>query len=334
MLPRILVFEFVTGGGLAQEELPDSLAEEGGLMLQTLVEQLASLSHFQIIVLLDWRCNQFEFPENIEIVLVNKNQSVYDLLPELMNTVNYVWPIAPEMDGVLHNITLLVEESGAGLLNSLSTAVALCSDKLITFQKLKQQGVAVVETLQLDMYSDEFSVLSVIKPKHGVGCLDSFLISNQNELKQIKKQIKQNADYVIQPYIKGESLSLSCLFKKGKAWLLCCNQQQVSVSRGQFQLRACIVNYHLNDLAVYQQLINQVAKIIPGLWGYVGIDFILSTQQQPLILEINPRLTTSYVGINQALGMNVANMIIEMLDGDPVIKKSRNQSVTLTLKKD
>jgi predicted ATP-grasp superfamily ATP-dependent carboligase len=36
--------------------------------------------------------------------------------------------------------------------------------------------------------------------------------------------------------------------------------------------------------------------VIPGLAGYVGIDLLLPDGGDPLIVEINPRLTTSYVG--------------------------------------
>lgn len=329
---KILVFEYITGGGLAQEELPESLAREGKLMLQTLAQELTALSCFQISILLDWRCMQFELSDNIEIIPVKKNQCIYDLLPALIDRSDYVWPIAPEMDNVLYKISTLVEErKNVQLLNSTSAAVAICSNKLSTFQTLKQHGVAVVETYQFSNNSQEFSGLCVIKPKDGAGCLNSFLITNKHEFQQICQKIEDKSNYVIQPYLKGDTLSLSCLFKDGNAWLLCCNQQQVLVRQGQFVLHACLVNIASEIKQSYQQLINQVADIIPGLWGYVGIDIILNPYNQAIILEINPRLTTSYTGIYQSLGINVAKAVINLLVKDAEFFINKNDQVTITI---
>jgi predicted ATP-grasp superfamily ATP-dependent carboligase len=47
------------------------------------------------------------------------------------------------------------------------------------------------------------------------------------------------------------------------------------------------------------------------LWGYAGIDLIL-TAGGPVILEINPRLTTSYVGLRQATGENPATLMLDL----------------------
>ena len=59
----------------------------------------------------------------------------------------------------------------------------------------------------------------------------------------------------------------------------------------------------------------RIAKAFPGLWGYVGIDLI-DSPAGPLVLEINPRLTTSYVGLAAAIGGNPAGMVLAMLAAD------------------
>ena len=46
-------------------------------------------------------------------------------------------------------------------------------------------------------------------------------------------------------------------------------------------------------------------------WGYVGVDFLLGAEG-PLVLEVNPRLTTSYCALPAALGRNVAAMALEL----------------------
>jgi len=56
-----------------------------------------------------------------------------------------------------------------------------------------------------------------------------------------------------------------------------------------------------------------VAQAIPGLWGYVGIDLV-DTADGPQVIEINPRLTTSYCGLASALGINPAARVLALLD--------------------
>ncbi len=52
---KILVFEYITGGGFNKQELPDSLVSEGSLMLNALLDDLIRLNGFEITVMLDWR---------------------------------------------------------------------------------------------------------------------------------------------------------------------------------------------------------------------------------------------------------------------------------------
>ncbi len=326
---KILVFEFVTGGGMIQQQLPESLAKEGGVMLKALVEELAMFPSVQITMLLDWRCHQMDLPDGIEVILLSTGQCVYDVLPALIEKTDLVWPIVPEMDDELQKFSILVEAKAKQLLNSSVEAVRVCSDKLITAQLLEKHGIAVVETSLFDGFLADLFEPYVVKPKDGVGCINCFLISNANEFEQIKNLIKNKSDYIIQPYIEGETISLSCLFKSGKAWLLCCNQQLISISKGQFELDACVVNIASNNMEIYQAIIDRIAKVIPGLWGYVGIDIIHAENKQPLIVEINPRLTTSYAGLYQALGINVVQNVMEMLNGEPQINRTNNQSVTV-----
>ncbi len=333
MIKKILVFEFITGGGYAQQVLPVSLANEGMLMLNALLLDLAVLSDIQITVMQDWRCTHLPLPKNAKAVLVSKGQSIDDLMQQLIECVDAVWLIAPETDAILSNLSQWVEAKLKILLNSSSAAVALCSDKLSTKQYLEQHAIPLVKTLQLDTFLQDFDAPWVVKAKDGVGCLENYYVSSQNGLNSINSQIKRSSDYIIQPYINDNSLSLSCLFKEGKAWLLCCNRQIISVQQGRFELSACEVNIAYSREAELQQLIDKVAIAIPGLWGYVGIDLVQTESGELLVLEINPRLTTSYAGIHSALGINVASLIIAMIDNKPMINKKINRQITVLIPK-
>jgi len=62
------------------------------------------------------------------------------------------------------------------------------------------------------------------------------------------------------------------------------------------------------------RLAQRTVVAIPGLWGYVGIDVLL-TAAGPVVVEVNPRLTTSYAGLHAAIGVNPAELVLGLLDG-------------------
>ncbi len=300
-------------------------------MLQALVSELKCLPHIQLVVMLDWRCKQMDLPPQAEGIVVQKNQSFNQILQETMMECDAIWPIAPEMDSILLDIARLAETLHKTAILSTPEAVKLCSNKLATIKRLQEHHINVCDTRLLSDAVAYPNVKSVIKPVDGVGCEQSFIISCQDDYQRVIAGIDNPEQFVMQPFIKGQSLSLSCLFREGKAWLLSCNEQQVSITGGQFHLQACTVNVLHYSHEHYQKLLEKIAQAIPGLWGYIGIDIINSGMTGPAILEINPRLTTSYTGIHLATGINVAEQVIQLLVSDPIMTRKDNRQVNVTI---
>lgn len=51
--------------------------------------------------------------------------------------------------------------------------------------------------------------------------------------------------------------------------------------------------------------------------GYVGVDLLLDEAHEEIyILEINPRLTTSYVALRRLLNFNLGEAIIDAVNGE------------------
>jgi predicted ATP-grasp superfamily ATP-dependent carboligase len=57
------------------------------------------------------------------------------------------------------------------------------------------------------------------------------------------------------------------------------------------------------------QAASRAAEVLGLKRGYVGVDFILA-REGPVIVDINPRLTTSYVGLRQTASINVAEWMV------------------------
>jgi predicted ATP-grasp superfamily ATP-dependent carboligase len=346
---KILVFEYITGGGFNKQELPDSLASEGRLMLQALLDNLRSYAEgngITVIVMLDSRVNGSLNTAGFDTVIIKPEQDCHEEFARLLLHCDAVWPIAPEFDGILQTLCQTVELLGKTLLTSPARAVAITGNKFNTYQHLRHHHIATVPTriftsAAWDSDSDarniaqELAGLSfaspackvqqwLVKPVDGVGCADSYILTDRQDFEQMHLR---KGHYVIQPHIEGKKTSLSCLFKQGSGWLLCANLQQFDIINQQYHLSKIIVN-HDSDSSVYQDLVDNTANALPELWGYVGIDLI-ETPEQLLVLEINPRLTTSFVGINAALGINVAENVMQLLEGKPSIKAVCNQPITI-----
>ena len=96
------------------------------------------------------------------------------------------------------------------------------------------------------------------------------------------------------------------------ATLLTANCQQVREVSGRFELEAILVNGIPDAHVRYAGLARAIADAIPGLWGYAGVDLIL-TGNGPVVLEVNPRLTVSYAGLRSALATNPAKPSLSAL---------------------
>jgi tyramine---L-glutamate ligase len=324
---KLLIFEFICGGGLAAAPLPSSLLREGRTMLAALLAELADCADVELIVPLDTRVQNLSPPPSARIVWIDGSRDYADWLPELLQQADLFWPVAPEHQQILQNLVYWAEQRLIPVLASSSQAIALCADKWQTYQVLSDAGLPCVPTALLSE-----SVLvswshSVIKPRDGVGCLQSWVGAEPLVAAQRFQPAEQ---YIRQPYCVGQAMSWSALFRHGRAWLLCCNRQQIHIENHGFNLRGCEVNVADQDTMLYQQLLHRIARAMPGLWGYIGIDFI-QTEQGPALLELNPRLTTSYAAIRAATGINVAELVLQLTQQSPQIVARHAQVVTISL---
>lgn len=323
---KVLIFEYITGGGFNREPLPSGLVREGRLMLQALLKNFQSIGSVKLTLMLDSRLTDTLNITNVDIQAITPDADVSAVFQRLLLQHDAAWPIAPEFDGILQNLCAAVAAHHKILLAPDAAAVALAGNKYLTYQRLIQHPIATVPT-QLASQTD-FSQTTgewLIKPIDGAGCGDSFISHGLSpDMAEAGK-----AQFIVQPHLQGEKTSLSCLFKHGQSWVLAVNQQRFEIYQQRYQLIEIVVN-HQPISEKYQQLAQQIASAFPELWGYAGIDLI-ETPEQLLVLEINPRLTTSFAALQAALGLNIAQLTLDLLHGEPDIRPTINQAITLKL---
>ncbi|MGB5733698.1 MAG: ATP-grasp domain-containing protein [Thiohalocapsa sp.] len=307
---RIFVFEYITGGGYAERPMVADLAREGDLMLQALIRDLHAIPDVHLCTTRDTRLPELGFA--IDVQPVSSRAELLRAWSVAVAEADAVWPIAPETEGVLELLSGWVEIAGRSLLSSRPDGVQIAGSKLATSRRLDERGVSVVPTwrpTELRLIGDGCWVL---KPDRGVGCSGARLIRSQRLLADAIADLPDFEDWVVQPYLSGQAASLSLLVGNGQVELLGCNVQRIVLDDDQFILLGCEVNGLRCERAAYEQLSRAVVDALPGLWGYVGVDLAI-TDEGPVVLEVNPRLTTSYIGLSESLGCNVAAMVVDLM---------------------
>lgn len=304
---KILAYEHITGGGMLGDAQMSALAPEGDAMLRALVDDLTAIPGVEVAALRDARLSA-DLPATLH--QVGRASDFWPAFRRAMRDADAVWPIAPEQDGMLLRITGEILQAGRVLLGCRPDAVKIATTKSATAEVLARAGVATIPA-----YPDERSIPPefgeiVVKPDDGAGCQDTLLFRSRS---QLLAWLPNHArpGLVFQPYVRGDARSLSLLCCEGRARVLACNRQKVRVAGDAFEFSGVSVGAVMDEGGRYAALADAIARALPGLWGYCGVDFI-ETDTGPMVLEVNPRLTTSYAGLRRAIGMNPAQLVLEL----------------------
>ena len=111
--------------------------------------------------------------------------------------------------------------------------------------------------------------------------------------------------FIVQELIIGKSVSAS-VYSTGKKSLAVTLNKQLLTLRSPYK-----ESKYYGGLVPFDSKIKNKAleaaenavQAIKGLRGYVGVDMII-TNDQVVIIEINPRLTVSYISLNKILNCN------------------------------
>jgi predicted ATP-grasp superfamily ATP-dependent carboligase len=303
---RVFAFEYVTAGGWREIGAPSSLIAEGLMMLRALARDLAHVPGVEVLVAADPALRLSLADATPVAVRIDDLSGSWR---RIAAAADLVWPIAPETDGLLEEMQRLFRAAGREVLASDAAALAIARSKQATADWLQAWGIPAVTTGALAAPPPRAEAW-VVKPDDGAGALDTVLLRDMAALTRRRGETRSR-HFVVQPFIPGEALSLSMLAQDGEAWLLACNRQDVAVVNGGFRYRGGVVGGAEARRGALAPLAERIAAALPGLWGYVGVD-VIDAADGPVILEINPRLTTSYIGLGESLGLNPAALVLAL----------------------
>ncbi|MEA1924323.1 MAG: ATP-grasp domain-containing protein, partial [Candidatus Altiarchaeota archaeon] len=121
------------------------------------------------------------------------------------------------------------------------------------------------------------------------------------------------SESINQEYIRGVDASVSVFSDGRNSKAICLNKQHI-IRTGNllgYSGGFAPLSHPLRDDAFV--LAEKAVNSIKGLKGCVGVDMVLS--DEPYIIEINPRVTTSMAALEQAADFNVAASSLEAYKG-------------------
>jgi len=219
--------------------------------------------------------------------------------------------IAPETNGVLLRLTSKFPH----VIRPSLEAIGLTSDKLAMFCHWREHGVRTPATTDRAPTACE-NFPMIWKPRDGCGSTDTFLIRDRFELSQAR--VTATGPMILQQFVPGRAASIAFLCGPKGNFPLVPAFQHLSTD-GRFHYRG-------GELPIPSDLAGRAVKFgtqalacVPGLKGYIGVDLVLGDAadgSQDYAIEINPRLTTSYVGLRALADVNLADAMLRIARGE------------------
>ncbi|MDE2507303.1 MAG: ATP-grasp domain-containing protein, partial [Planctomycetota bacterium] len=256
---RLLLHEWVTGGGLAGESPPESWLREGRAMRAALARDFAALPDLDVVATIDAR-----FPEEPgatwSSVPIGPGEEKSRLL-EIARDSDYTLAIAPETGGILAERALWLDATPTRSLGSSAASIAVAGDKGRLATLLKAAGIRAPRTAIVHPYAGHtpaFNGPTVLKPIDGAGCTDTFYSNTHYHHMQLST-IRQ---MVLQQYVRGIPSSASFLLDvSGRAILIAVGRQDVVITNGRFSYRGGSIPAPRNRA---DDQVRAAAGIVPG----------------------------------------------------------------------
>lgn len=296
---RIAVLEAVSAG-LCGDHPPPSLLAEGLTMWWALMDDLLAVPSVHIETVIDDRwCPMRSTTPRINAWHSTDARETMLCWEACLEATDAAWIIAPECDGLLQRLVEALPPRHR-LFNAAPEAIQLCADKLALAQHFEQHGVSTIPTVAEAWASPpRFDHPFVIKPRDGAGSQSVFVVEDLFAWERARDEF-QTADHleaIRQPFLAGNALSIAGWFHTdGVQWFPVASQllDENFIYHG-----GSIPGIDPTGQQAVQRLASDAAATIPGLEGYIGFDVILPlspSAANPILVEINPRLTTSSLG--------------------------------------
>jgi predicted ATP-grasp superfamily ATP-dependent carboligase len=222
--------------------------------------------------------------------------------------------IAPESDGVLAQSVAMLRAGGIEVIAGSGDFLRVASDKLLTAKTLAAAGVAHPPYLALSdrRCQDELESYDqfVVKPRDGCGTEE---IKRYDSLVDARADLE--GDQILQAWLPGRSVSVATIASATTQVYLPAVSQELCDSICRYAGGQGPLNDEDQRRATALAS-RAIAAMPPTVRGFVGLDLLLGDRpSEDYVIEINPRLTTSYVGLRRMINGNLAARFFDLESG-------------------
>lgn len=321
---RVLIYEFVAGGGaFACNMKPEGpLLDEGRAMVEAVARDWAALPGTEVDLAWDSRLEP-DRTLNVRFRFVDSEHEERELL-DSSGEYDVTIVIAPELAHALLERVEWVEQAGGALLCPGTATVRVGADKLATEAALRYTPnngsgrVCMIPSIPWDefcKFDGSYRGNWIVKPRDGVGGERVVCVSSVEQACEIVTPDIRST-YLVQPYVPGRPASVSALGGPTPLILPPCTQS-ITWKNGSPIYRGGELLTDSDQIEMAHEAMRFALSKLPPFVGYLGVDLIL-TPDGPRIVEVNPRVTTSYVGIRAAIDESLADLTLRVAQGEEV----------------
>ena len=284
-------------------------------MISALAEDFCTAADCQVSALRDIRLDAPTLP-GCEVVEIHSTVDLEQTAAEMARRADFSVVIAPEFDRLLLEITRRLRSCGP-LLNADEPFIEIATDKTLTAARLAAAGVRVPSAVVLDADAErlpaDFSYPGVLKPVDGAGSQHTLLVRDAGDEPEPYPWPRR-----LERYCPGRAASVAFICGPGGVTALpACWQRLSDNGRFTYLGGSTIVETPLAQRAT--ALACQAIGALPPAIGFVGVDLVLGGADdgsEDYVIEVNPRLTSSYVGLRKSVKNNLAEALLEVAGGN------------------
>lgn len=308
---KILVFEYST---VIYE---NHLISEGLNMLKSILSDLNKINDYDVDYLINEEL-KIENYSNCNAIYINNK--LEEWLEKNCDNYDCCIFIAPEDDLIQYNITRILEKHEVIIIGSKSSASYICSSKHKTYETLPSK-IIKIPSIKININNNNHKYLTeflnkynvIIKPDDRTSSNLIYHVNNLTDLKKIIQEYKKESikTALLQKYIPGQSLSVSTICNKEYIDCISINSQEI-LDKKQITYIGCKtpITHPLKKEIIC--LSTEIIKNIEGLYGFVGIDYIIH-ENKIYFVEINSRITTPYIVLHDIVNVNLTQTLIELV---------------------
>lgn len=311
MAARLVVCEhFSAGGGLAGADSA-SMQREGRAMLLALLADLGELGRLPGGLSLAAVVRPglaSSLPPGVE-ALPGGGDPAAALGRALAEGGGRAWPVAPETRGTLARLVRTAERCGDGVVGTTAPGVRRAARRLALLRRLERAGVPVPESLPAPAERDALRALEeldapvVVKPGRGAGGAGTRRVNAPADVAAARAaavSVEPGLAPLVQRFEPGTAASVTLIAEESRIRPLALNRQIVRFTPDA-RYEGGVTPLRHPDATRALRTASDAVRACGGLRGLVGVDLVLGSDG-PLVLEVNPRLTTSYLGLRRHLG--------------------------------